>query len=49
MEYYYDVVLDYKNGIGQVMVEDRMVGVLCERFLRETRTFVEEEIPEMPM
>jgi hypothetical protein len=48
IEYYREIELDFRTGIGQVMVEDRMVGVLCERFLRETSRFVEDEIPEMP-
>lgn len=47
LEYYRDVELKFANGIGHVMLEDRMVGVLCERFLNETVTYVEEEVSDM--
>lgn len=48
LEYYRDIELKFSNGVGHIMIEDRIVGVLCERFLRETSRFVEDEIPEMP-
>lgn len=47
LEYYSDVELRFANGVGHVMVEDRMVGTLCERFLHETVTYVEEEVSDM--
>lgn len=47
MEYYNDMELSYRYGCGQVMVEDRMVGVLCERFLKEVTKYVEQEVREM--
>lgn len=50
MRYYSMIDLHFESGIGQVMVEDRMVGVLCERFLKEVTAYVEEEgvLPVMP-
>lgn len=47
LEYYRDIELKFEDGVGHVMLEDRMVGVLCERFLHETVTYVEEEVSDM--
>ena len=47
MAYYKYMELSFCYGCGQVVVEDRMVGTLCERFLHETVTYVEEEVSDM--
>ena len=45
---YNGVNLNLNYGYGQVMLEDRMVGVLCEKILREKIVYIEEEFFEMP-
>ena len=47
MAYYNDMELSFRYGCGQVTVEDRKVGVLCERFLKEVTKYVEQEVREM--
>ena len=45
LEFYDGVELDADTGVGQVFIEDRKVGTIREKFLKEkvTITYVEDE------